>query len=386
MTTGSDILLHGTRLGKDKAREVAEDAQQIANDAKTSANSVNDKAILLSQQLLEKEPIISSGSNDSYYRGDKTWQNFASDVRSTILSGLSLVTSLAVSATDSVITAIGKLQSQLNLKANASDVENALNNKADKATTLAGYNISDAYTSAQVDQRIQNVIGTAPANLDTLQEIAAQLQNDNNAIGALTTAIAGKEPVINVGATTQYLRGDKSWGDFAATVLATTLSGLSTVVGTVVINTDSVLIAIGKLQAQITAAVEYVDSAINSERTATASLLNKTLVGVTIKDYIEQMQSQTVSGSVTLNLANGTLQKLSLNGNTTINLPAPVAGRSFTVIVYYNGAFVPTFVGTGLKWANQSAPPAKSVNGFYDLFVFTSDGISTLGRSGGGNF
>lgn len=37
------------------------------------------------------------------------------------------------------------------------EVDNALNNKADKATTLAGYGITDAYTKAEVNTAVANV-------------------------------------------------------------------------------------------------------------------------------------------------------------------------------------------------------------------------------------
>lgn len=386
MSNTSDILLHGSRLGKDTAGEAAAQAQTVANDAKTSADLALGEVDTLNQTVGGKEPTITVGTTSEYYRGDKTWRDFATDVRASVLTGLSTVSAIAISATDSVLSAIGKLQAQLNTKAAVSDVNAALANKADKGTTLASYGILDAYTMTQTDSRIQAIVGAAPAALDTLQEIATQLASDESAVSALTSTVAGKEPAITAGTTTDYWRGDKTWRDFAVDVLATVLTGFSTAVGTAVVNTDSIVVAIGKLQVQITTALAYVDSAIIAERSAVVNLLNKTLVGVIIKDYIEQMQSQTVTGSVTLDLTNGTLQKLILNGNTTINLPEPVAGKSYSVLVYYNGAFVPTFAGTGLKWSNQVAPPAKSTAGFYDLFVFTSDGSSTLGRSGGGNF
>ena len=47
-------------------------------------------------------------------------------------------------------------------------------------------------TAAEVDARVQQVIGTAPAALDTLGEIAAQLASDESAVAALTTTVASK--------------------------------------------------------------------------------------------------------------------------------------------------------------------------------------------------
>ena len=53
-------------------------------------------------------------------------------------------------------------------------------------------NDSGYQTSAQVNTAIQAVVGAAPAALDTLAEIAAQLANDESAVAALTTVVSGK--------------------------------------------------------------------------------------------------------------------------------------------------------------------------------------------------
>jgi precorrin isomerase len=53
-------------------------------------------------------------------------------------------------------------------------------------------NDSGYQTSAQVASAIQAVVGAAPAALDTLAEIAAQLASDESAVAALTTVVSGK--------------------------------------------------------------------------------------------------------------------------------------------------------------------------------------------------
>lgn len=68
--------------------------------------------------------------------------------------------------------------------------------------------------------------------------------------------LATKEPVIAApvsAPTEKYWRGDKTWSDFFADVRAATLTGLSTAANAVVAATDTVLAAIGKLQAQVSA-------------------------------------------------------------------------------------------------------------------------------------
>ena len=60
-----------------------------------------------------KEPPIAAGTTAQYWRGDKTWRDFATDVRGAVLTGLSTATNAVVAATDTVLQAIGKLQKQI---------------------------------------------------------------------------------------------------------------------------------------------------------------------------------------------------------------------------------------------------------------------------------
>lgn len=50
--------------------------------------------------------------------------------------------------------------------------------------------LAEKASIAQVDQRISAVVGSAPAAFDTLQEIAAQLQAEEGASGALVAGLA----------------------------------------------------------------------------------------------------------------------------------------------------------------------------------------------------
>ena len=82
-----------------------------------------------------------------------------------------------------------------------------------KPTTITGYGITDAYTKTETDSRIQAVVGAAPAALDTLAEIAAQLSNDESAVSALTTTVSGKldsSEVVTTAAAGKVLRLDSN--------------------------------------------------------------------------------------------------------------------------------------------------------------------------------
>jgi len=105
------------------------------------------------------EAAITAGTTAQYWRGDKTWRDFATDVRATILTGLSTATNAVITATDTVLSALGKLQKQ----------------------------ISD--------------------NLTTLTSHTGNTSNPHST----TAAQVGAEPTITAGTTAQYWRGDKTW-------------------------------------------------------------------------------------------------------------------------------------------------------------------------------
>jgi hypothetical protein len=123
---------------------------------------------------------------------------------------------------------------------------------------------------------------------------------------------------------------------------------------------------------------------------STQTLTNKTLTNPaitnpTITNYVETLYS--VTGSATLALTNGTVQKVTTSGSTTITLPTSVTGKSFTVIVYYAAADAIIWAGgTTLKWAGATTPTASSTTGKYDIFNFYQDGTNTYGSIFGQNY
>lgn len=75
------------------------------------------------------EPTVATPAaapTEKYWRGDKTWRDFFTDVRAATLTGLSTATNAVVTATDTVLAAIGKLQAQVSAKANAASVREKL--------------------------------------------------------------------------------------------------------------------------------------------------------------------------------------------------------------------------------------------------------------------
>lgn len=71
------------------------------------------------------------------------------------------------------------------------------NAKTQNAADLADA-IKDFATKAEVDTRVEGIIGTAPAALDTLGEIADRLSEDSDALNAINAVLTGKANAADV--------------------------------------------------------------------------------------------------------------------------------------------------------------------------------------------
>jgi hypothetical protein len=98
-------------------------------------------------------------------------------------------------------------------------------------------------------------------------------------------------------------------------------------------------------------------------------------------DYIEGVVAIGNSGtSKTIDLANGTVQTVTMTGNCTFTMPTTIAGKSFVLIVSTGvGFFTGTF--TSVKWPNNTAPPLTITASRWDIFTFFSDGTNWYGTS-----
>lgn len=124
-----------------------------------------------------------------------------------------------------------------------------------------------------------------------------------------------------------------------------------------------------------------------TKNAASVTLTNKTLTNPSINGYTEGTYVPSAGTAFTVDLANGTLQKLTTSGNVTITLPTPAAGKSYTLMVQYGGTHTLTWAGGGTRrWDNGTEPAATSVNGKVDTFVFRSvDATDTFCGVGGQN-
>lgn len=120
--------------------------------------------------------------------------------------------------------------------------------------------LSGKATPTDISTAISNLVNGAGPALDTLGEIATALAADESTAAALATTVGNKVDKVS---------GKSLYSD--ADVRAVALTGLSTATNSAVTATDSVLSAMGKLQAQINDVI--------SRLTPSISALSLSLVG-----------------------------------------------------------------------------------------------------------
>jgi hypothetical protein len=170
------------------------------------------------------------------------------------------------------------------------NVSGTLDMNSGTAGTITGLstpsNASDAATKSYVDTAVSNLIDSAPANLDTLNELAAALNDDANAYTTLSNSIATKLPLA--GGT---MTGAITMGGYKVTGLATPTVGSDATTKTYVDTADALKLAltggtmsgaidmgtnlinnvVDPSSAQDAATKAYVDSILGSATSAEAS-------------------------------------------------------------------------------------------------------------------
>lgn len=149
------------------------------------------------------------------------------------------------------------------------------------------------------------------------------------------------------------------------------------------------------------AATKAIPAGVVVGTTDTQTLTNKTLTSPTVNSptisnptftdgYTEEYFTANTGTSYTIDLANGTVQKLTLTGNCTFTFPTATAGKSFMILLTQDGTGSRTVTWpTGsnrVRWPGSTNPTLTTTAGRMDKLVFTADGTQWLGSVGGQNY
>jgi len=140
------------------------------------------------------EPAIAAGTTAQYRRGDKTWRDFATDVRAAVLTGLSTATSTVITATDTVLGALGKLQAQINGKAPSTQSGTYASRPAASAAAGVIYYATDVQEAYRSDGSTWTVLPCGGTEIGY-----AEITNTTTTTSATAVDIAGLSVTCKVG-------------------------------------------------------------------------------------------------------------------------------------------------------------------------------------------
>lgn len=217
-----------------------------------------DYALAIAQlnDAVEQRMLITATTSD-VPEGSRLYYTDAR-VRATTLTGLSLAASSDVTSSDSLLTAIGKLQAQSSLKQLASTL------KADVlGLSITGYAVGVDSTLTATDT-ILGAFGKVQGQINSRQ-LSSTLPSDVRSVlltglsTSTNSAIAATDSVLTAfGKLQAQINSKQASSTLQADVRATPMTGLATTTNSTVLATDTLLVSIGKLQAQINSLVARV--------------------------------------------------------------------------------------------------------------------------------
>jgi len=201
-----EISIPGSKSSLRRIGDLERNITILASKAGISGatNSDTDTVLKTSAQALStaSNALTSSNATITLARGDGT----TDVVTVNNVANASAATTATKWATARTLTLAGDASGSVSIDGSANvsltvavandSHTHAFVNLTSKPTTLAGYGITDAYTSTDVDASIataiSNLVNSAPGTLDTLNELAAALGDDPNFATTVTNSIATK--------------------------------------------------------------------------------------------------------------------------------------------------------------------------------------------------
>ena len=220
-------------------------------------------------------------------------------------------------------------------------------------TTLTGYGITDAYTQAQVDVKVAAVLDSAPEQLNTLNELAAALNDDGNFATTVTSRFTSIENnLFSIGADDSTMRVVKQ-SENIKILGGTNLTTSSDAEGNVTVNFVN--------PGYITSGLETGDNV--SELVNDANYISQLFVTGDDSTVRTVVKDETIKFAGTGNITTTT----DAEGNITID------GGNETITLFGD------VTGSGTTSINVSLADSPIAPGTYNRITFDTKGVAQSG-------
>ena len=279
--------------------------------------------------------------------------------------------SVTVNGTSIALGASGTVTAAATTLTGSTLASNVLSSSLTSVGTIAsgiwqGTPVTDTYLATiSTAGKVANTATTA-TNTNTAGAIVARNGSGDFSAGIITASLSGNASTATTLATARNINGVSFNGsaDITVTAAAGTLTGSTLASGV----TGSSLTSVGTLTAlTMGGTVSMVDNIISRPR---------------FTDYAETYTTPAISsGTLTLNLENGNVFRVSRNANiTTLTISNPAgAGNacSFTLIFDANGTSYTITWPAAVKWPAGTAPTITTTASRSDMFVFYTNNAGT---------
>jgi len=312
------------------------------------------------------------------------WGNHASAGYLTSITGQSInslsdVTITALGDSEILFSSGGSFINQTLAEAGIATIANpTFTGNPAAPTQTAGTNNTTIATTAFVQAAIAALIDTAPGTMDTLNELAAALGDDPNYAATVTTALAAKLAIVDIddvpvnGETSAPISSNWAFDHSATTSGA---HGISAFGATLVDDADAAT-------ARTTlGAVGLSDTQTLTNKTMTAPVINDASVTEPARRPIYTI---TDGASVSLDPANGAVQKWTLGASRTAAAPATWdEGQEIILLIDDGSAYTLNLASVCTTWrTNGGVAPTLNTTGYTEISLIKQDGVIVGARIG----
>ena len=250
---------------------------------------------------------------------------------------------------------------------------------------MAKTKISEFDTNPALNTDIDSINiaeGCAPSGINNaIRELMSQLKNQQDG-SSLDTFTVGNTLTINAANSLRLADTDSS--HYVGLKSPSTVSTSYTLTFPTADGTSGQVISTNG-----SGALSFVSASSGDVTlTGTQTLTNKTIeAGVFTNGYTEEVVTANTSTAYTIDLANGSVQILTLTGNCTFTFPTVVSGKGFTLLLLQDATGSRTVTWpASVKWPASTAPTITATASKMDKYVFVANGSYWIGSNAGQNY